>query len=668
MYSLSDYQFWVACMGFILATFVSFYLPGFLLFCRIKKISILTILLSITVGYVLWAMQGYVFGYLHLRWLTYVYLLVVIVLAFPHRKAICNSFIYVWQSILRNKLIAGFVIFGVVLQSQVMFGSGLVTPQGMHFHGVNNVDGIMHLGYIQKMMTLFPPNEPGAYFLSLKNYHYWMDLSVAELARVWYLPAHHIFFQFLPLLFSTVTSAAVYVLMLLWTKSKLAGFWALFFFIFAGDATYLFMLVLHQKFGFYTPVIDNGVTQFYNMPHAAAKMIFMTGLISFYLWIKTKINAWGFVTIVLFSSLVGFKIYFGLFAGLGLISVLVGKIICNFVKNKKQKSLQIRVKAAFVSERISIILIIMFAAIAAGIFIPPNSGAGGLEYYPLEWPKLFLGFQNLDMREWWLRMQVYEQAENIRNIIILNTFAIIVGLICIHGTRVIGFLPHKNLVKLLGWEHMLFFIPGIIIFHVLGLTTLQKAGSFNVYNFFVVSTVIMALFSAYLLYELTKKKKWWAYTIIIVLVVLTIPRSVYEIYTAAYANITNTASLLPLGELKALQYLRENTANNTIVQAHPKNKLDNLSPYVAYFSGRDSYAAGIDVISAHNQPIKPNKEQLDVIFALQSEKAFADALKKRSISYIYLQNTPEQKLSFMYNAQYIVKVYEKDDITVYKVK
>lgn len=668
MYALTDLLFWVSFLGFILAVFVSFYIPGFLIARKVdSKISVRLIVLSLCLGYVLWTVQGYIFGYLQIRWVSYIYLFISILLFLPYKKHVLDISKYILTRIKEHKFITAFILLGIILQTQYMFGSGIITSSGMLFHGVNSVDGLMHMGYIQKMISMFPPNEPGAYYLTLKNYHYWMDLNIAELARVWVLPSHHIFFQFMPIFFSVVTASAAFVLMRQWTKSSVAGFWALFFLFFAGDAAYIFMLILHQTFGFYTPVIDNGMTQFYNMPHAAAKMIFIAGLSALYQWIKTKKNEWGLIVILLFAPLVGFKVYFGLFAGLGITLLVVAKLVVTFVKNKKTKIAK-RIITTLKLESFALFMLLLFAIIAGAIFIPPNSNAGGLAYYPLEWPKLFLNSDNLDLREWWLRMQVYEAAGNVRNIFIYNAFAIIIGLLCIHGTRVIGFIPHKNLVKKLGWEHMVFFIPGIIVFHILGLTTLQKVGSFNVFNFFVVSTVIMAFFSAYLLYELSNKKKWWAYALIFIIVLITIPSSVNQISTATIANYQGTGAVIPTAELRGLQYIRNNSPTRAIVQAHPKNSMDNVAPYVAYFTNRDSYAAGIDVVSAHNHSTKPNHEQLLTAFSIQNEKVFAETLKKMGIDYIYLQNSPEQKLPFEYNAKYLTKVFDENGIQIYQIK
>lgn len=664
MYSINDLNFWISFVVFFVAIFFSFYLPGlqFIKFID-RKISLRNIVLSYCTGFVMWTVQGYIFAFLNIRWATYLYLLLVLLLSYYDLEKIKNDQIYLIQRIKKNKIISFSILFGMILQSLLMFGSGFLTKEGISFLGSNEVDGVMHLSYIQSMITKFPPIEPGAYHQPLRNYHYWIDLNIAELARIWRIPVIHIFFQFLPIFISIITGISTFLLMRIWTKSKKAGLWALFFLYFGGDGAYLFMLYFQKKFGFYTPAIDNGITQFLNMPHAAAKMIFIVSLIPFFYWIKTKQKKWGILTVFLFSSLVGFKIYFGIFAGLGLGFVVAGKVFFAIYKNKNYKERISSIR----KEYFSFAILILFLLTALAIYLPSNSSSGGLLYYPLEWPKLFLGENNLNVREWWLRMQVYEEAHNLRNIIIYDAWAILVTLVCVHGTRILGIIPHKKLYKLLGWEHILFFMPGIVVFHFLGLFTLQAAGSFNVFNFFVVSTVIMSFFSAYLMYELSSKNKLWSNVLVILVVILTLPRPIYEIYSATSSIIKNNGAKISKSELDAASYIRQNTETNAVIQTHPQNVLDSRTPYISFLTNRQTYLTGITMIESHGQKIKPLEDELKYLFSLNDPTEFLKRAKLDNINYIYLQKTQVQKLPFSIDSAKISKVYENENIIVLKL-
>lgn len=666
METLADYHFWFSGFLFFIAVFFSFYLPGFLLVRFVdKSISVRNVLLSLCFGFVLWSMQGYILGYLNLRFITYIYMLCVFLLAISQRKIIHNNWINVIRKIKQNPSVSVIIVIGMIVQTFFMFGSGLVFKDGMYFFGANGVDGIMHLSYINALKESIPPQEPGAYLLTLKNYHYWIDLNIAELSRVWKISELHIFLQWMPPFISIITGIATYMVMYTWTKSKYASLWALFFLYLAGDAAYLLMLPLHHTFGFHMPSIDNGITQFNNMPHAAAKMIFTSSLIPFYYWVKENDKKWGILTVVLFASLIGFKVYFGIFAAVGLVLVVMGKSIRAWFINKKEKR---NIISVFSQHSSYFLLSFLFLFIAAVIYFPSNAGAGGLDWYPLEWPKIFLGPNNLDVKEWFLRIQVYESTGNTRNIILLNIFAIIVGLISIQGTRLIGLVPTKKLAKILGWEHLVFFIPGIILFHILGLSTLQRSGSFNVFNFFVVSGVIMSLFSAYLCYELLLKKKWFSRVFVLVILILTIPRAIYEVNTFILSMRNHSHMVIPLDELEALDYVQRNTPKKAIIQSHKNNALDKRTTYVSYYSNRATYLTGIDMISSHGQDIHPFEKEMDMFFTIKDEQSFIKRMKKNNISYLYLQKTPDQQLLFAPDSRNLIELFENKSVIIYKIR
>jgi len=79
----------------------------------------------------MWGIQGYVFGYLHIRWLTYVYLLVIWLLTFQQRKQLLQF----WQQLRLElkkayKPVVIFIVIGTTLQVLPMFGSGLLYSKG----------------------------------------------------------------------------------------------------------------------------------------------------------------------------------------------------------------------------------------------------------------------------------------------------------------------------------------------------------------------------------------------------------------------------------------------------------------------------------------------------------------------------------------------------------
>lgn len=590
---------------FVIAIFVSFYLPGFSLISFLKIKSKLTcILLSFVLGIVMWAIQGYVFGFLGIRWCTYLYLVLACLLCIIYRRFSFVSIYAVFPKVIfGHKITAILIIIGIVVQLLPVAGSGIVFYEGMRFFGNNAYDGLTHLGFIQSLMDHFPPVEPGAYDLPLRNYHYFADLVIAEFSRIWKIPISLLLFQFFPFLVSFLTGIGAYLMVRSFGGSKKMGNWMIFLLYFAGDGAYIFMLILHGIFGFYTPSIDNGAMQFLNMPNAMAKMIFITALIPLQCFISSNKKTWGIFSVLFLAPLIGFKIYFGIFSVLGFSLLILKRLISQIIKNQEENKV-VGIVNAFKKESFSLFLLLLFVCIAVVIYLPANGSAGGLSYYPLEWPKSFLGAGSIDLKVWWLRKQMYDANRNYMGIFILDFIAIIIALVSIHGTRLLGFLPNKKLLKFFGWEKIVFFLPGLFLFHFLGLYTLQASGGFNVFNFFVVGTVILSLFSAFTLSQLSESKKLFVKVFLIIFIIITVPRVVHEItYNIENYKTHADSYLFSNDELSALKYIDIHAPKNAIVQSHPNNDKDNKVGYISFFSKRLTYLSGITFLQTRSQKI-----------------------------------------------------------------
>ncbi len=668
IYSLFSVEFLTTIVLAISAFTVSFYFPGlfFISFFKIKHVFVRFLLENI-LGFVIWAYQGYIFGSIGMRWLSYVYLGVIFCGLLFFRKKIKKTmsiFEVVRMLPSVDKIVFILICFGLVIQMIPVFGSGILYPEGVRFFGVNSRDGIMHMAYIQSISEHFPPLEPGAVGLKIVNYHYWSDLVVADLVRIWHLPITHLFFQLLPIYISLLTGITMYSIVRIWGGSRRTSFLALFFLYCGGEATYIFMLIFHKSFGFYTPSIDNGVGQFLNMPNASAKMVFLGSFIPLYYWITTKEKKWGILSIIFFASLIGFKVYYGLFALLGFFFLSFGELANNLFLTLRER----QITMIKMSERIGyqFLLLSILLLTTLFIYIPVNGKAGGLFFAPLEWPKIFLGAGGIDLNDWWLRKQVYEQARSFKGLFLIHTIAIVIGLLCIHGTRLIGFFSSKKLLTILGWRHMFFFLPGLIIFQFLGLYTLQISGGFNVFNFFVVTTVILSLFSAFFLEGLLKRKTIIVSSIVFLIFVLTIPRVINDTISNVknYFDKTAHSDLYTNSELLALSFIKQHTSKLVVVQSHPNNPIDVFVPYVPFFTDRFSYLSGEGLLETHNQPVIERKNILTKLFAIRDQELFFNLIKQKEISIIYLKKTPQETLPFTVNQKYFKIIYENQSALV----
>lgn len=195
IYPFLSIEFIFFSLVFLFALYCSFYLPGLLITNKLKLPLGLHILISFVLGMVLWGFQGYIFGYLGLRFMTYGYLLLTVILAFRLHLITLKPWKEALRFIRSNLFLSSFITLGVIGQMILVFGSGLLYKEGVRFYGVNGVDGVMHLAFIRSIVDYFPPVEPGAYGHPITNYHYWSDLILAELVRIWHLPISHTFFS-----------------------------------------------------------------------------------------------------------------------------------------------------------------------------------------------------------------------------------------------------------------------------------------------------------------------------------------------------------------------------------------------------------------------------------------------------------------------------------------
>jgi hypothetical protein len=288
IYPLLSLQFLFYFVLFLFASYISFYLPGSLLLAKRKLGLGLHIFLSFCIGIALWGFQGYILGFLQLRFLMYGYVALVVVLAYKKNMTHLTLFRESWRWIKDNPLVVVFISLGVLIQLSSVASSGLMYKEGVRFFGVNRADGIMHLAFIQSIIHSFPPIEPGSYGHPITNYHFWSDMIIADLVRVWRLPISHTFFQYFPLLISILTALAGYQVARKLGLSRRAGIWTIFFLFFAGDTTYALIFMFSRKINFITPALDNGASQFLNMPNAVARVLFLGGITSLKFWLEER--------------------------------------------------------------------------------------------------------------------------------------------------------------------------------------------------------------------------------------------------------------------------------------------------------------------------------------------------------------------------------------------
>ncbi|MGH7203670.1 MAG: hypothetical protein ACREHC_04475, partial [Candidatus Levyibacteriota bacterium] len=503
MYSITDSLFWLSLIGIYISFFIAFYIPGYVIVAdqKIKQKNAVHVI-AITIGIALWAWQGYIFGQMHLRWLSYLYLLTFAAIfvfkkyyqgiTFP-LKAIGNM----------DKIILFTVIIGAAAQIMVYIQMGILTS-----NGVNRVteDHVWHAGLIRELIDRFPPNEPGMAGIVLKDYHYWFNLTTAEVIRVFHLPALQTQFIGMYVLASVLLAFLGYYFAKLIYDNKLFLRLFLFFLFFCGDTSiWLILLLQHKLYLKLDSLIING-TKFVDSPAFAFSILI--GLTGYYLLFQTKEKLSKKMIIVialLFGSLMELKIYTGITFMMGLAS-----LACY----------------SFFKKRFDRVAVFIFATIfGAIIFFPNTSSSGSLFFLPLDIPRDFITQKVLGFSDWELRWFIYKDHANYLRIIQYGIYMSVLYFFVQFGIQLIGLFPNKKIITTLSFEKALPFYTIVITGIFLGLFFYQKVGGANIWEFFLPVGIVLSLLAALnITLFLEDKNKNLRILIIIAIIIFVIPR------------------------------------------------------------------------------------------------------------------------------------------------
>jgi hypothetical protein len=302
------------------------------------------------------------------------------------------------------------------------------------------------------------------------------------------------------------------------------------------------------------------------------------------------------------------------------------------------------------------------------IFVPVNRLAGGLLWDPFTWPKLMLGATQLDWNEWWLRLQVYQAAHNIRNLAVWYGLATTVFLLTIYSTRLIGFIPTPKSIRQLGWQVWVLLFPVTVLASFVGMNFIQVSGGHNIFNFFIVALTILSLLTAVQLGNFAQRFPRWAVPLTMLIIALTIPRVIYTTVGFVGSVVNNTDSTtLNQNQLSALDFLEHHYPPNTVYQTHLYNELQKDAPYVSLFTSHQAFYGGWRVLHDHNQPVADQEALMKYLLQLGNSEQVARTMDWYGIKYLYLEKHPKnlsQHLWFPIEHSFLQKVYENPDIVV----
>lgn len=651
IYSVFNLIWLVKAVLFLIASVVSFYLPGIVLSHWAGITDQKKHLLAWMIGIGFWGIQGYVFGWLQIRWVTYLYLAFFAWQAWKIRKHWWPITYHLGSTSLQKVIL----VIGTILLLIPVIGSGWRTKEGIAYYWINAYDGLYHLSLSRSLVESVPPIEPGAYDLVVQNYHYLSNLIIADFGRVWQLPINHLYFQFFPVLIAVLFGLTIGQLLKTWSGQKITVTLGLLLFYLAGEISWLLTWIL--KSGTELPFnnyIDSGVIQFLNPPQAFAKLLFFTSLILLRDFWQKKNWRLAIVLGVVIASMLSLKIYFALFLGLGLACVYaveLGKVLILLIR--KQSS----VKQCWREYRWDLVLGLTILVVGAALYLPSNSQAGGIYYDFLFWPRLLLGQGKIFWNEWWLRLQVYEAAQNTRALFVWYSLAIGVFLSAIYHFRLVGLLVvfKRFRSKMLSKEVILLVVPSIVLTHI-AMNYVQISGGGNIFNFFVVAITSLSLLSTIVLGELWQKIPKLRFLIVICIGMMAI-QPLYNTYAYLKNYYYRRDKIVITAQHEALmKYLSANSkskdSEKSYLQTSPGAFLDNNTPYWYFFTGKLSYFSGRQILQDHNQDVSAKKLVEQFIFLDPATASDSARIAHTAhIDQIVLQKSQKSTDAFLFRAK-----------------
>ena len=658
---------------FLAVCFFFFYVPGALL---VKRVSLQlttfeTTILSFVLGMILVTIGTYIFGFLQIRWIVPLILVMLSYLFFkekPYLPTVNMSKIKsYWPEIL--------VIFlGTSVFTLMVAGSGWETQSGMQFIGVNARDGIWHTALVNGLASRLPPEHPFLSDVPLKGYHYFFDLLLSEIVSLTPISTTNLLFRFFPILISVLWGGAIYIFVRNWL-SRQTALWATLWTYFGGSFSYLLLFAkrrnfsLDDSFGILQPA-----TSLINPPFAISVVILMTGFWILHKYLKTSDKSFEIPIILLFGSLVGFKVHAGII-GLG---ALVFTLLWVTLRTKKFFHLRI-------------VVLSLFTAVL--IYLPNIGMTGFLSFAPMALIQQIMASSGINWQTWELQRQSSLSRSDLVKLFTLEIIGLVIFIIGNLGTRIIGF---AKIVPIIGNIHKkdnfsLFFLSAISISVLVPLLFLQPVNPYDIVQMGWYFLLFFAIMGSWAWIEFINKikEKHVKYFLFSLLFLLTLPSAIEKINIYAFGNASKKL-IVDKRTLNAIFFLQKNKNKNKIILELPKFLEKEQSPAVIKaniafspiiaLTGLRSYFG--EEVQGYNFP--QTKEKLEIImqildplikkcdepsFFVESDcrqigrNALA-ALGKTNIELVY----SEFKIPWFKTADEIKEIYYQDNIIIYEFR
>lgn len=649
MLSFLEITFWFYFIYFWLAISVAFFIPGDLVLSKLKLTVHQRIIVATVIGMVMWGWIGYISGYLHIRWIFYLYLVISVFVWLNKGKSFVNPF-KEFKNCSFDWIIFTIFILGLAVQLSAVWFIGFPIKEGLLFCCGNLTDNFWHLAVTNELLKNFPPYQPGMWGVLIKNYHYWGNLVSADFIRIFHLPIVNTQFQFFGLFLSLFFGLSAFIFAESLKIGRLFTRWFLFFLYLGGDFIYLIVSLSRKEINFTMNSLEDGSKFLTNPPRAFALVIFFCFLFLFSEYLKKRNAYLRFLIAFLIGSLVGFKVYVGIFCFVGLIFLSVYE--------------------ALFKKRFDLILILIIAGLlSSAIYLPVNSNAGGF-YFTGFWT-----IENFIVQPWMglvrleLAKEIYLRHGNWVRVIQYEFIFMILYLTGVFGTKLIGFIQSKKSLSIIPLEMNIFLLSAISVSLITGLFFQQTVGSANTFNFTVLVFVLSSVYAAIFCFYFLKKINYYLMILFsIIIVLITVPRVIYESAKNVFKSINKNSFIISNEKLEAFRFIKQNTNSNSIFLVSHKIgfKEDYQSPYVSFFTDRPMYLSGNGLLDLFGIDSNDRKKVDSIVFNYKAGEKLDEVIKSSMIDYLILEYPIV--IDNIAAGKYLNAIYKNKEITIAKLR
>jgi len=608
---------------YAIAIILSFFLPGNLITKRFGKQTVaVNLTLSLTIGICLWIVQGLIFGYLQTRYLSYVYMFITTCawMRLHGRNLLNFKLRSSFQKIVKiDKVSLLIVLFGGFIQLSAVWLIGFRQQNGILFCCRSVPDSIYHIALTNELAQNFPPMEPGSWGIVVKNYHYLSNLAIADLIRVFHLPLIPTLYQYTSIFLIFFISLGAISFSLLLSLGKRFQRFLLFFLFFSGDAIFVLAFLRNPATPFEaTGMIDDASKMLTALPRPFSIGLYL-GLLSLVtLWTKNKNKLVGLFVAITTGLLMGTKVYTALFAMLGL-----GMLSFYYFIRKDFKQLWVFPVAILT---------------ALAVYLPVNSGSGGLVFVGTWRLENFVSNPNLDLMKLEFARLTFQQSNNWFRVTVIEIFYLCVYLFSVLGTINFGWLQTKTSLRKFPIEIHLFLATGILGALTLGLFFIQQTGGANTIQFIISILIIGSIYASLSIANIASKL--WNHKIILSIVIFLIlslssVRTIHE-GLANFFKFSEREKFRISGEkLKTLQYLETLPKSSKYMLLDQEFAFQSSSMYLSSLTNQKLFVAGVSdhEVKGLKERVALNKE----IFNDTNCTEINSSLENANIGILYLK-------------------------------